>query len=197
MPIHVRKAGPERVDDLAVVMGRALAVEPMIAWPFLGSDEPDVERATALLRLLLEVYVAAEVIWEDSDGHGCAAWIPPGQIEIFESMDAATRGPVAELTDDGGIRYDAFWDWLGSHLPDEPCWFLDMVGVDPAHQGRGIGRALIQHGLDGVGHAPAPAFLETGTPSNVGYYERLGFRVVADEDAPNGGPHVWFMRREP
>jgi GNAT superfamily N-acetyltransferase len=196
MPIHVRKASPDRVEDLAVVLGRALAGEPMIAWPFRGSDEPDVGRSTALFRLLLDVYGAGEVIWEDADGRGCAAWIPPGQIEIFESMDAATRGPVAELTDDGGFRYNAFWDWLGSHLPEEPCWFLDMVGVDPAHQGRGIGRALIQHELDGVAGA-APAFLETGTRRNVEYYERFGFRVAADEDAPNGGPHVWFMRREP
>ena len=197
MPIDVRKTGAEHVDDLAAVMGRALAVEPMIAWPFRGSSEPDVERATALFRLLLEVYVEAGVVWEEAERRGCAAWIPPGKIEIFESMDAATRGPVAELTDDGGVRYDAFWDWLGGHVPDEPCWFLDMVGVDPAHQGRGIGRALIQHGLNGVTAQAAPAFLETATARNVAYYERFGFRVVADEDAPNGGPHVWFMRREP
>ena len=39
--------------------------------------------------------------------------------------------------------------------------------------------------------------LETGNPRNVGYYERFGFRVVDDADAPEGGPHVWFMRRDP
>ena len=32
---------------------------------------------------------------------------------------------------------------------------------------------------------------------NVGYYERFGFHTVVDEDAPDGGPHIWFMRRDP
>ena len=40
-------------------------------------------------------------------------------------------------------------------------------------------------------------FLETARPGNVGYYERLGFRVVADEHAPGGGPRLWFMRFDP
>jgi hypothetical protein len=42
---------------------------------------------------------------------------------------------------------------------------------------------------DGVG-----AFLSTGTARNVSIYERRGFRVVEDLDAPGGGPHIWFMR---
>ena len=41
------------------------------------------------------------------------------------------------------------------------------------------------------------AFLETGNPRNVAYYERFGFRTVDDGDAPGGGPHIWFMRWEP
>jgi hypothetical protein len=39
--------------------------------------------------------------------------------------------------------------------------------------------------------------LETGTARNVSLYERFGFRVVEEADAPGGGPHVWFMRRDP
>ena len=39
-----------------------------------------------------------------------------------------------------------------------------------------------------------PAFLETGNPRNVPYYERFGFRVIDEGDAPGGGPRIWFMR---
>ena len=196
MTIEIRPATPDRVTTLAPVLGRALVDEPMIRWPFRGNSEPDVERATALFALLLVPYIDAGVIWEDGHGRGCAAWIPPGRIDIFQDMDRATRAPVAALTDDGGARYDAFWDWLGHHVPDDVT-FLDMVGVDPDHQGRGIGRALVELGLAHADERGAAAFLETGTERNVGYYERFGFRVVAEEDAPDGGPHVWFMRREP
>jgi hypothetical protein len=34
----------------------------------------------------------------------------------------------------------------------------------------------------------------TGNPRNLGYYERFGFHTVVDADAPERGPHIWFMR---
>ena len=72
---------------------------------------------------------------------------------------------------------------------------LDIVAVDPACQGRGTGTALIRHGLALADRDGVPAFLETGKPRNVPYYERLGFRVAEEGDAPDGGPHMWFMLR--
>jgi hypothetical protein len=48
-----------------------------------------------------------------------------------------------------------------------------------------------------VGVAGVPAFLSTGTPRNVKIYGRSGFRVMDEADAPGGGPHIWFMRRDP
>ena len=169
----------------------------MISWPFRGAHEPEPERATTLFGVLMEPYVEAGVVWEDTDGRGCAAWIPPGRIEVFETTDIVARDAIREVTDDGGVRYSAFWEWIGAHMPDEPIWFLDMVGVDPPFQGRGVGTALIGFGLARSEATGLPALLETATPRNVPYYERFGFRVLAEGDAPGGGPHVWFMRREP
>jgi hypothetical protein len=28
-------------------------------------------------------------------------------------------------------------------------------------------------------------------------YEHLGFRVVEESDAPDGGPTIWFLRADP
>jgi predicted N-acetyltransferase YhbS len=55
----------------------------------------------------------------------------------------------------------------------------------------------VELGLGFARRDEVPAFLETARPGNVGYYERLGFRVVADEHAPGGGPRLWFMRSDP
>lgn len=197
MSIEVHKVGPSQVPDLARTMGRAFAADPMIVWPFRAAFEPDEARAIELFSILLPHYAEAEVAWGSGGELGCAVWVPPGRIDIFVSMDRATREPVAALTDDGGARYDAMWDWIGSHVGDEPSWFLDMLGVDPATQGHGHGSALLEIGLAGSRRDGVPAVLETAMPNNVAYYERRGFRVVADEDAPGGGPHLWFMRREP
>jgi GNAT superfamily N-acetyltransferase len=135
------------------------------------------------------------MLWETEDGAGTAAWIPPGSDVGIEQVNVATWPVIPPLTDDGGARYQAFWNWLEDHVPDEPHWMLDIVAVDPARQGRGTGTALIRHGLALADRDGVPAFLETGNPRNVPYYERLGFRVAEEGDAPDGGPHMWFMLR--
>lgn len=197
MPLEIRQATADRVEHLARVLGRALASEPMLAWPFRGGLDPEPDRTTRLFRILLERYVEAGVVWEDAEGRGCAAWIPPGRLDIFETTDVLARETIGPFTDDDGARYDAFWGWIGEHFPDEPIWFLDIVGVDPSWQGAGVGSALITFGLERADADGTPAFLETGNHQNVPYYERFGFRVIDAGDAPSGGPHVWFMRREP
>ncbi len=104
---------------------------------------------------------------------------------------------VVGLTDDGGDRYRLFWGWLESFVPSEPHWMLDMVGVDSTRQGEGIGSALVRYGVERAEADCVPAFLETSKARNVPYYERFDFRVSHEEDAPEGGPHIWFMRLDP
>ncbi len=123
-----------------------------------------------------------------------AAWLPPGVAGRFDEIEQSARAAINPLTDDGGVRYAMFWDWLGAHLPGGPCWFLDLVAVAPAAQGRGRGRRLVMHGLDLARADGCPAFLETSTPRNVPFYQSLGFQIVDEQRAPDGGPMIWFMQ---
>ncbi len=47
-------------------------------------------------------------------------------------------------------------------------------------------------GAEGV---PAPT--DTSTEISVRCYAEQGFEVVGEEQVDGGGPHVWFLRREP
>jgi GNAT superfamily N-acetyltransferase len=116
------------------------------------------------------------------------------EAERFADIELAIRADISSLTGDGGVRYAAFWDWLDAHVPHEPCWFLDAVAVAPAAQGQGLGRALVRHGLERARADDCPAFLETGTPRNVPFYQSLGFQIVDEQQAPDGGPTIWFMQ---
>lgn len=181
-----------QIDQLADTYARAFVDDPMIRWPMTPSA--GLSECTALFRILLESYLELGVVWQLGDCVATASWLPPAATAKFADIDLAMRSHVKVFTVDDGRRYGQFWDWITSKLPDEPCWFLDMIAVHPDHQGQGMGGELIAHGLDLARADGLPAVLETSQHRNVGYYQRFGFDVVAEEQAPDGGPMIWFMR---
>jgi GNAT superfamily N-acetyltransferase len=179
---------------LADLLGRAFVVEPMMRWSLGVHGDPE-GRFVRCFEYFLEGVIAAGTVWEAGQALGATAWIAPGEVDVWRDA-RITDNRMHELTEDE-CRYDAFWEWVDSRVPDEPLWFLDSVGVAPHAQGRGIGGALIRFGLDRARANGLDAFLETGNAGNVPIYEHLGFRVVDASAAPDGGPHVWFMRWSP
>ena len=83
---------------------------------------------------------------------------------------------------------------MGGFHPAEPHWYLPMIGVDPARQGRGLGSALLKHALALCDAERAPAYLESSNPKNVPLYERHGFEVVG-EIKPGDFPGLTPMLR--
>lgn len=167
----------------------------MKRWPLGGHGDVE-ERFVSAFGHYIESLIRLGMVWEAGDALGALVWVPPDEMDAWhEAQLNDTR--VLGLTDDGGLRFARFWDWVESKVPADPVAHLDAVGVEPAAQGRGIGSTLIEFGLDrarGSGHS---VFLETGSSRNVPLYERHGFEVVEDADAPDGGPHIWFMRWDP
>jgi GNAT superfamily N-acetyltransferase len=184
-------AVPADVPSLVVTCADAFSDDAMIHWPM---PEATPAMLQELFRVILEPYVEFGALWKISGCDGGAAWLPPGVAGRFDEIEQSARAAINPLTDDGGVRYATFWDWLGAHLPAQPSWFLDLVAVAPAAQGRGLGRRLVMHGLDLARADGCPAFLETGTPRNVPFYQSLGFQIVDEQRAPDGGPLIWFMQ---
>jgi GNAT superfamily N-acetyltransferase len=187
MSVPIARATPERVPELAALLGRAFANDPMLVWPFGGNK---LEPITTFFRAFDEQIATLGWLWEAGSGLGVAAWIPPGSDVAMLDIDRAIRPTLVGAE----ARHAEMWEWIAGNFPDEPFWYLDHIGVETEHRGNGVGAALIQHGLAFADRDGVPAFLETGRPENVGYYEGRGFRTVADDDAPGGGPHIWFMR---
>jgi GNAT superfamily N-acetyltransferase len=184
------QAGPARVPELAALLGRAFTDDPMLVWPF------GVERTEVITNFFLvfdEQIATLGWLWEASAGLGVAAWIPPGSEQVMMDIDRSMRPTLAAM----GSRHEDMWEWIADNFPREPFWYLDHLAVATEHRGTGLGAALIRHGLAFADRDGVPAFLETGRPENVGYYERRGFTTISDEDAPGGGPHIWFMQYSP
>jgi ribosomal protein S18 acetylase RimI-like enzyme len=193
--VHVRPATLEEIPALAAVLARAFVDDPIIRWTL---PVPDVEATLRREFGTLDTAFASEghVLTVESM-NGVALWLPsesPLDLDelaevIAEDLEAA--GPHA-LT-----RYVHFWEWAEAKRPAGPHMYLDHVGVDPAAQGTGVGSALLRVGLDRADELGVPAFLCTGREDNAEWYRRAGFRTVERVDAPEEGPTIWFMIRDP
>jgi predicted GNAT family N-acyltransferase len=78
--------------------------------------------------------------------------------------------------------------------PEEPHWYLMVIGSDPTVRGAGFGRALMRSGLDRCDGERAPAYLEASKEELLPYYSRFGFEQIGVIQIPDG-PKMWPMWR--
>ena len=65
--------------------------------------------------------------------------VPPEQADAWDDANARIEDSTTHETDDGGRRWERFWEWVASKIAQEPLWHLDSVAVEPGWQGHGIG----------------------------------------------------------
>jgi ribosomal protein S18 acetylase RimI-like enzyme len=193
---RVQPATPGQLGALSGVLARAFADDPMIRWP-LGDVADPGRSLEASFRLWNAGNIECGLVLEVASGAGAAVWVPPERAGVWAETERRARPAIRALAADGGERYERLWGWVEEQVPDEPLWYLDQLGVDPPRQGAGLGRALVRFGLAQAARAGLPAFLETATERNVGFYLSLGFRLADEGSVPGGGPQVWFLRHDP
>jgi GNAT superfamily N-acetyltransferase len=84
---------------------------------------------------------------------------------------------------------------LGEISPD--AWYLSIAGIKPAHQGQGLGADLLMKVLNETDKNGIPTYLETFTPRNIRFYERMGYKITKEVAEPVTGYPYWIMVREP
>lgn len=196
----VRPAHRTDIPALAATLARAFHDDPVFCW----LQPSSTRRATALPGFFaamarhhflpaggVEVAVAA-------DGIGAAAmWDPPGRapeqarelIGLLPAVVRAFRGRIRVAR--------ALSEEMKAHHPEEPHWYLGMIGSDPRVRGGGYGAALMRSRLARCDAEAAPAYLESSNPDNIPYYLRFGFEVTGEIAMPGGGPSLWPMWRQP
>jgi ribosomal protein S18 acetylase RimI-like enzyme len=132
---------------------------------------------------------------------GVAVWLPPGafplsprrQLRALPDMVHVLAAAPRSIP-----RLLRFMAGLAKLHPAQPYWYLEVVGVEPAAQGLGIGTRLLEPVLSLADEARQPCYLETMTERNVAWYRGLGFEVRSAEVSfvPDGPPN-WTMLRPP
>ena len=176
MSPEVRPAAAAEIAAAVGVLARAFHDHPVYRH-VLSDDDARRRRLPGLLHTMvvtthrdsgpLEVAV-------DGDGAivGAAAWHRPDAPEPGALRTLRSVAGMLRATGRAFPRWTALGGGIEALRPDEPHWYLFHVGVEPGHQGTGVGSTLMRSGLartDGLA-----VHLECA-PDLVGYYARFGF----------------------
>jgi ribosomal protein S18 acetylase RimI-like enzyme len=123
---------------------------------------------------------------------GAALWLPPGVHPDEEKMAEIMRATVAPSRHD---EVFSMFEQMAKYHPSEPHWYLPLIGVDPAHQGKGHGNALMAHALARCDRDRTPAYLESSNPRNISLYLRHGFEPLGAIQAGTSPTIVPMLRR--
>ncbi len=170
----------------------AFADDPVARWLF---PEPGqyLDHFPRLVGAFAEPALEAGTAFQVDGFAGAAVWLAPGQEPDEDALaEAIGQGVSAE-------RQAAVLELLGRMAeahPKEAHWYLPLIGVEPAYQGRGYGSALLSQVSKVCDREGLPAYLEATSPANVALYRRHGFRPLGLIQA-QGSPPLVSMEREP
>lgn len=114
----------------------------------------------------------AVAVWVRSDPTA-----PPRPLAGYEEL-------LSRACDRKPEHFEALERAFAEHHPSTAVDHLMFLAVWPTTQRRGLGTALLSHGVARLDEQGREGFLEATTAANVGFYERHGFRAFPPVDGP-------------
>jgi GNAT superfamily N-acetyltransferase len=190
--VNTRRVEPPRQARAIGVLTLAFNADPVCRWCWPGADQ-FLEGFPAFARAFGGRAFVDGTAYEIAQGQGAALWLAPGvgpdeaalMAVIEDAMPARLRGAVFSLMEE-----------MDARRPKYEHWYLPLIGVEPTHQGQGLGAQLMRPVLERCDEQALPAYLESTNPRNIPFYERLGFRRVRAIQVADSPP-LTTMLREP
>ena len=168
---------------------------------------PDDDERRDWLRLIMAGMVgigACDSVFTTEGVRGVIGVVPPGRKPL------PSLGVLGFLFRSSGrpkLR------WPNSHLRSrflslialmhrlhirEAHYYVQVLGVHPDHQGKGLARALLEPMTLMADQERVSAYLETAKEQNLGLYRHFGFEVMEEVSLQGRGatlPPLWAMKR--
>lgn len=170
-----RSATPADVDAIVDTLTTAFFRDPL--W---GPAFPDEQRRAAQAAAMWRLYVTSALRYPwtlvTPGVEAAAVWIPPGGTELTPREEDGLEGLLTTAAGPGVAKSILeIYDQLDAAHPDEPCFYLSLLGVHDDHRGKGLGMGLLAECLARIDALGAPAYLESSNPANIDRYQSVGF----------------------
>jgi len=172
--LTIKTVTPSGADQAVSTVVLAFSTDPAARWLY-----PDPQQYAVNFPSFVRIF-GGKAFEQGSaysvDGFlGAALWLPPGVHPDAEALAALIQRSVSE---DKLEEVLAVFEQMDSYHPTEPHWYLPLIGVHPAQQGRGYGSALMEHALIQCDRDKKLAYLESSNPRNITLHERHGFELL-------------------
>lgn len=172
---------PDQHRAAALTLAEAFANDPL-----LQVLAPDPARRVRLGPPMMSVLLAYGMrygrVWSNDDASAVAIWLNPesGPMGMARMLRAGMwRAPFMLGLAGMGRMSKAMSATEAFHKQVEgPHWYLMTVGTRTARQGQGLGSQLVEMGTSRADAVRVPCYLETGTDSNIAFYQKRGFEIV-------------------
>jgi GNAT superfamily N-acetyltransferase len=202
MEIVIAKLPAIRIGQAARLLALAFRADPVITFYLNGSARRSVAFPAFFRALLCEGYECGFTCAAFSGERliGVAHWIPPEKISPSPRFQRRARLNhfVVRCLFPGRSRglYRGF-ERIATLHPHEPHWYLFLLGVDPAFQGKGVGRKLMSPVLELADGQGVPCYLETPFAETHRFYASQGFELGPPQHHFEGAPCFRTMFRAP
>ncbi|MGJ7611677.1 MULTISPECIES: GNAT family N-acetyltransferase [unclassified Variovorax] len=197
-------------EPLPLSLSTPALADALIVDPFYLAISVDFEHDMHQRKAMLAAYFAwslgeaartGRCLTTEDPELGAAAWLLPRANDVDAAESTAKSAFLAGALGPRGLaNYRRIVDFMAARAPavvPADAWYLSILGIAPAAQGRGLGARLLAPTLAEADAAGVPCFLETFTPRSVGFYERLGFRSEAAHREPVSHAEYLIMCRPP
>ena len=200
MTPQARPARKADIRELAGVLARAFYDDPVMTWVLPDSEARLASLTRTFTALTRHHHLAGDASEVACDGPGIGAaalWDPPNRWKHTAREQFAMLPLFFRVFGFRPARVRQLQDMMERKHPEEPHWYLAVIGSDPTVRGKGFGQVLMRSRLDRIDAEHAPAYLESTKYQNIAYYQRFGFEVTREIVLPEGGPTMWPMWRVP
>lgn len=189
--MKVRTTKPDDENRAIDTVVLAFGGDPMTRWVW-----PEAHQYMTVMPKVVRAFGGAAFVhngaFTSDEYTGAALWLRPGVHPDEERLMA-----LMESTASPGARQAvlAVFEQMATYHPEEPHWYLPLIGVDPAHQGKGYGDALMRYVLEQIDREKLGAYLEASSARNIPFYRRHGFEELGRIQVGSSPTLVPMLRR--
>ena len=192
----------KHVKAASRMLARAFRTDPIekYAFPELGGDDPRMPYGFELMIRIGLKYGYAFTTSPRLEGVVVWARMKTPNDSLWRMLWSGAMLPTIRMGWRTGQRMQAFSSRLEvkhKEIVNDTHWYLQLLGIDPEHQGKGYAGQLLRESLTRIDEEGLVCYLETELGENVPFYEHFGFRTVEEYHVPGPPMKMWLMLRQP